>query len=174
MIRDIECTALDTHNSTIMANSLNFTSNAGTDVEKSAATASTPLLPPTTSAHAPKDAVDECVMGYPKIAAQMGFLPETATFRRFGALNARNLLYIQAELAHIEEKLLKLEKSDNKSKEGKKHRYAVDAYWLNCARAERDGDTKQKELVLKMREMLHRYSVAASGFGNVSCADDIC
>ena len=90
----------------------------------------------------------------------MGIVPETAMFRRFGALNARNLLYLQSELAHIEEKLLELEWEDNQSSVGKKYKYACDAYWLNTANTARDGDTKQRDLVLKMREVLAQYSMS--------------
>jgi hypothetical protein len=101
-------------------------------------------------------------MGYPKIAAQMGLIPETAMFRRFGALNARNLLYLQCDLASIEERLFKLEWNDHKSSTGEKSMYAVDAYWLGSATAARDGDTKQRDLILRMRETLNQYSVPSS------------
>ena len=47
----------------------------------------------------------EKVRGYPKLAGQMGLRPEVAIFRRFGALNAENLLYFQAELALLERDL---------------------------------------------------------------------
>lgn len=156
-----------------MANLLSSTTNAGIVVEKPAATAHTPLLPATAMTDGPKDPYDAFVMGYPRITTQMSFLPETAAFRRFGALNARNLLYLQADLAHIEVKLLKLEKTDNESTEGKKHRYAVDAYWLNSARTERDDDSKQKDLVLKMRETLNLYSMIASILLNASSIDHV-
>jgi hypothetical protein len=44
------------------------------------------------------------VNGYPKLARHMGASPEIAIFRRFGALNAQNLLYLQAELVHLEKR----------------------------------------------------------------------
>lgn len=50
----------------------------------------------------------------------MSLIPETAMFRRFGALNARNLLYLQGDLARIEEELVKLEWSDSQSSHEKK------------------------------------------------------
>jgi hypothetical protein len=40
--------------------------------------------------------------GYPKLSRLMAFYPEVAIFRRFGALNAENLLYLQAELQDLE------------------------------------------------------------------------
>jgi hypothetical protein len=43
--------------------------------------------------------------GYPKIARLMGENPDLAIFRSFRELNARNLLYYQAELVHLEDQL---------------------------------------------------------------------
>jgi len=88
----------------------------------------------------------------------MGLVPETAMFRRFGALNARNLLYLQQELAVIEKKLIKQEWDDNQSQDSKKCKYAIDARWLHSATSARDGDTKQKDLILEMRNLLSQYS----------------
>lgn len=68
----------------------------------------------------PPHPLDAFVPGYPKIAARMSLIPETAMFRRFGALNARNLLYLQGDLARIEEELVKLEWSDSQSSHEKK------------------------------------------------------
>jgi len=86
----------------------------------------------------------------------MGLLPETAIFRRFGALNAQNLLYLQAELTYLEKQLRKCERADNKSPEGLKSRYALDWFWLSRSAA--DGDEEQWELVKKMRVTLKEYS----------------
>jgi len=102
--------------------------------------------------------LDAYVKGYPKIAHRMGLVPETAMFRRFGALNARNLLYLQQELAVIEKKLIKQEWDDNQSQGSKKCKYAIDARWLHSATSARDGDTKQKDLILEMRNLLNQYS----------------
>jgi hypothetical protein len=51
--------------------------------------------------------VSRYVQGYPMLAAYMGLTPETNIFRRFSILNARNLLYLQAELTNLEEALSK-------------------------------------------------------------------
>jgi hypothetical protein len=58
------------------------------------------------------------VTGYPRIAGEIGFNPELAMFRRFGALNARNLLYLQNELAQLELKLKKAELKDSADPQG--------------------------------------------------------
>jgi hypothetical protein len=86
--------------------------------------------------------LDEFVMGYPRMAARMGLIPETAMFRRFGALNCRNILYLQNELCQLECDLQKLEWADSASTTGMK----------------RDGDAKQRDLVMRLRTTLREYS----------------
>jgi len=55
----------------------------------------------------PIDPLAAKIKGYPKLAGQIELCPETAIFRRFGALNAENLLYFQAELVWLETELTK-------------------------------------------------------------------
>jgi hypothetical protein len=102
--------------------------------------------------------LDEFVMGYPRMAARMGLIPETAMFRRFGALNCRNILYLQNELCQLECDLQKREWADSASTTGMKRDYARDAYWLHSASAARDGDAKQRDLVMRLRTTLREYS----------------
>ena len=103
------------------------------------------------------------VNGYPKLARHMEISPEAAIFRRFGALNARNLLYLQAELVHLEKKLCELERRDNQSSEGKKSQYARDWFWLS--RSENDGNNEQWQTVLDIREKLAEYSKQSFDLG---------
>lgn len=98
------------------------------------------------------------VTGYPKLAAQIGLRPELAMFRRFGALNAENLLYYQAELVDLEKSLQKCQEADRASGVGRKPSYSVNWYWLRESEAGLDGDTKQLNLVLRIRETLRLYS----------------
>lgn len=44
-------------------------------------------------------------IGYPCLSEQMGIKPETLIFRKFVALNARILLYMEAELVDLEKLL---------------------------------------------------------------------
>lgn len=64
-------------------------------------------------------------IGYPRLSERMGVSPETLIFRKFIALNARMLLYMQAELVMLENQLHHAEKQDNEDKEGNKWRYAT-------------------------------------------------
>ncbi|KAJ4350343.1 uncharacterized protein N0V89_008964 [Didymosphaeria variabile] len=99
--------------------------------------------------------------GYPTLATRMGVVPPTAMFRRFGALNARNLLYYQNELMQLEAELISLENKDYQSGEYKEF-YAHDSRWLMTSDEEvkgqpRDGDTDQRDMVLRMRDLLKEY-----------------
>jgi hypothetical protein len=96
------------------------------------------------------------VNGYPKLARYMGASPEIAIFRRFVALNAKNLLYLQAELVHLEKKLHEFETRDSQSSEGMKSQYARDWFWLS--RSENDGNDDQWQTVLAIRKKLVEYS----------------
>jgi hypothetical protein len=102
------------------------------------------------------DPLHHLVVGYPKIAGHMNIQPETTIFRRFGELNAKNLLYLQAELVLLEEELRKCEISDSCSQTGEKSNYSVSWYWLSRSGA--DGDTKQLQIILKIRKLLQKYS----------------
>ncbi|GME63323.1 hypothetical protein GTA08_BOTSDO09333 [Neofusicoccum parvum] len=95
--------------------------------------------------------------GYPKIAVQMGLMPEVAIFRRFGFLNAQNILYMQAELVCLEERLRKLQVKDDNAPEPKS-RYAKN--WWMLSVSEDHGDDEQWKLVQEIREKLKEYNKA--------------
>lgn len=104
----------------------------------------------------PHDPLGEYVAGYPKLAAQIEILPELAIFRRFGALNAQNLLYMQAELAYLETRLKEQQQADSTDPSGKKSVYALNWYWLKASEGT-DADEQQK-LILRIRGVLKEYS----------------
>jgi hypothetical protein len=102
------------------------------------------------------DPFPDVVVGYPKLAAKIESLPEAAIFRRFGALNAQNLLYYQAELTYLERKLKTQQQKDRNLGTDQEKRYSIDWFWLE--RARQDGDATQLGLVLKIRTLLKEYS----------------
>jgi len=95
------------------------------------------------------------VEGYPRLASHMAQYSENAVFRRFGNLGIRNLLYLQAELVHLEQKLCRLEATDSASSEGHRARYSKDWYWLNSS-PEEEAD-EQLNIVLSIRSKLKEY-----------------
>ncbi|EON64338.1 hypothetical protein W97_03569 [Coniosporium apollinis CBS 100218] len=113
--------------------------------------ASTPAVPPGWS-------MARTVIGYPRLGTYMGLIPEVAILRRFGDLNAQNLLYLQAEIVHLERELRELELADSLSTIGRKPQYAVDWFWLS--RSELDGDQKQWNKFCNIREKLREYNEA--------------
>lgn len=112
-----------------------------------------PPSPPMVEALAAEQ--EEPPHGYPQVATFMGDHPEMAMVRRFRGLNARNLLYLQAELVQIEKELLKCERDDANNKVDRyKQYYALDYKFLA---AQEPGNT-QLDLILKMRVKLKEYN----------------
>ncbi|KAH7371655.1 hypothetical protein BKA66DRAFT_590642 [Pyrenochaeta sp. MPI-SDFR-AT-0127] len=97
---------------------------------------------------ATQDPFPDIVVGYPKLAAKMEIQPEVAIYRRFGALNAQNLLYFQAELIDLEEKIREQQVQDHNNKKGGKSLYAKN--WFRLSDSENDGDTEQLDLIQSM------------------------
>ncbi|KAF4303144.1 hypothetical protein GTA08_BOTSDO09333 [Botryosphaeria dothidea] len=87
----------------------------------------------------------------------MGLMPEVAIFRRFGFLNAQNILYMQAELVSLEERLRKIQVKDDQSPEPKS-RYAKN-WWLLSESVNHDDD-EQWSLVQEIRGKLKDYNKA--------------
>jgi hypothetical protein len=102
------------------------------------------------------DPFADIVIGYPKLAAKFEILLEAAIYRRFGALNAQNLLYYQAELTYLERKLRDQQKQDSNDQKGHGASYAINWYWLKHSKT--DGDGRQIDLVMRIRELLKQYS----------------
>lgn len=104
----------------------------------------------------PRSPLFDLVLGYPRIAGRFALKPETAAFRRFSALNARMLLYLQADLCRLEKKLLQQEKWDSESPVGVNHKYAVNYDRLRLSAY--DEDPAQWKLVNEIKERLKEYS----------------
>ena len=52
------------------------------------------------------------LVGYPTFAQFIAKYPDAAVYRKFESLSARNLLYQQSRLYHLEEELQKLDRQD--------------------------------------------------------------
>ena len=98
--------------------------------------------------------------GYAKLSSLMGAYPEVAILRRFGALNARNLLYLQAELLALETDLGAYETEDESRPE--RADFARDWYTLSQSAIANDESGDQWRTVLKIRESLKQYSPLSS------------
>ncbi|KAK8123194.1 hypothetical protein PG984_011864, partial [Apiospora sp. TS-2023a] len=95
--------------------------------------------------------------GYPKISQLMGCQDEYAIYRRFRHLNALNLLYLQAELTHLEQDLDTLIERDANNTA----RRFYTRNWLSLSQNDDDEeDGEQWDKFLEIREKLDQYNDA--------------
>lgn len=94
--------------------------------------------------------------GYARIAKFMGRHDDYAIYRRFRHLNTQNLLYLQAELVHLERQLSSLAKRDMLHPD----RLYFTKDWWSLSQNEGDEDSEQWEKVLEIREKLDEYSTS--------------
>ena len=78
---------------------------------------------------------------------------DLALYRRFGALNARNLLYLQSELMTLENRLKKLDESANDISKGAEA-WSSPRSWFYL---EKQGG-EHLDVVKEIREKLEKYS----------------
>ena len=98
--------------------------------------------------------------GYAKLGSLMGDFPEVAIFRRFSALSAQNLLYMQAELRNLEVDLRSFADKDDVSTHPDRKVYSVDWFALkdSCEDgAEEGNDEKQWQTMREIRYKLEIY-----------------
>lgn len=95
--------------------------------------------------------------GYGKVAELMSAHDEFAVLRRFRHLNIKNLLYIQAEIAHLEEELRELAGRDSADPELRFH----GRDWWSLANGGDKGSSQEHwRKVLQLRERLGLYNDA--------------
>ena len=90
--------------------------------------------------------------GYPMIAERIASKPQTAIYRRFDALNARRILYLQAELCALEKQLHDIEEEDARKGLG----YAFN--YQRMVEANNGEGNVQAGLVKAMHKKLNEYS----------------
>jgi hypothetical protein len=125
------------------------------------------------------------VTGYPRLADQIGRQPELGIYRSFLALNAQDMLYMQAEIIELECQLRQSEKDDSGCLEKWRPKYSEDWWFLEYAgRLEGYHDDhpamKQRSLIQRLRPLLALYSksrchcrhVAANRGRSKTSADD--
>lgn len=94
------------------------------------------------------------VEGYPQIAQLMSQHNELAIVRIFGGLNMLNLLHMQAELMHLEEKYHRLSDADGKtSSQAFRSRDLWSLTQMDC-----QGKREQWDTLLEIRLKLREYS----------------
>ncbi|CAG8973847.1 hypothetical protein HYALB_00005592 [Hymenoscyphus albidus] len=98
--------------------------------------------------------------GHAKVAGLISRYPELAIMRRFGDLNMENVLYLQAELVHLESEYRTLATDG----QGHPDRLVSAKDWASLAYSEDNHDLAQWEKMLEIRQKLKEYNEA---FGQV-------
>lgn len=94
---------------------------------------------------------------YPRLSEFMGLWPEVAIFRRFGALNAQNLLFLQAEIAHLERELQVIREQEEKRED--ERGLLAQRSWFELSQATEDGEyCPQWAVIQDIRSKLSEYS----------------
>lgn len=93
--------------------------------------------------------------GYAKLSSLMATDTEFAIYRKFGALDAQNLLYYQAELMRLEEDLRETAVEDRRSQDSEKRLFSDN--WFELSNAE-PGKNLQFQKVMQIRRTLKEYS----------------
>ncbi|PVH77721.1 hypothetical protein DL98DRAFT_636938 [Cadophora sp. DSE1049] len=94
--------------------------------------------------------------GYAKVAQLMASQEEFSIVRRFGALNMQKLLYMQAELIHLQSDLDQLSKRD--VLHGERQYHSKD--WWSLSQGDSDEDVEQWQKFLDISEKLEKYNDA--------------
>lgn len=100
--------------------------------------------------------------GYAKIASRIAANPELGIYRRFAALNARNILYLQAELHGLEHEL-KLYAAEDAAASNDEARKLYSRDWQTLAEST-DNDRRQWNTMCRIRTKLKEYSMSIALF----------
>ena len=93
---------------------------------------------------------------YNRLAALMGEHQELAVFRRFQTLNAKSLLYMQAEILHLGSELKSIELEDQRSKDI--HRASLHTSVFNLKESSDSDHHLQWSKATELRDKIKRYS----------------
>lgn len=95
---------------------------------------------------------------YPKLSDLMGSWPDFAIFRRFGSLNAQNLLFLQAEITHLENELAEVRAREERNENEKG--IIAQRSWYELSQENDDGEPcEQWGIVQDIRQKLKEYSM---------------
>ncbi|RAH67573.1 uncharacterized protein BO66DRAFT_354745 [Aspergillus aculeatinus CBS 121060] len=99
--------------------------------------------------------------GYDKLATLMALDPGSSIFRRFAKLNAKNLLYLQAELVYLQTELDECVQRDHRSSSDEKRAYAFSVWRLQESLDQSEEEyPSQWRKVLEARALLREYNEA--------------
>ena len=107
--------------------------------------------------------------GYDKFASFIAVDRGLSIYRRFASLNAKNILYLQAELVNLEAELSNVALEDIRSEDAEKELFPYSVFHLkrSCQRSRKDENSQSKHQtqwlkVLEIRQLLKEYSLYIS------------
>jgi hypothetical protein len=80
-----------------------------------------------------------------------------AIFRRFGALNLQNIIYLQAELAELEQELQRMVAEDNHNPDSDWKMFSRD-WRIDESAISKEPENPRYKLILRIRKVLNDYS----------------
>jgi hypothetical protein len=125
------------------------------------------MLPTGTDAETGKSP-KEFLKGFSDFSQFIASDDDLSIYRRFGSLGARNILYLQAELQLLEQRLQELDEADydvvlRHSDEDEKKEVDLAARAWECFEHQSKGGTKRQKLkmklVLRIREVMKEYGI---------------
>lgn len=107
------------------------------------------------------ESVNPSMGNYQGLSDFMGHWPDLNIFRRFGFLQAQNLLFLQAELAHLqlELRVIREDESTDGEENAEKHKQSRRdhaEYWY--ALLEEGEESEEYSKVVEIRDKLQQYS----------------
>jgi hypothetical protein len=108
--------------------------------------------------------------GYAKLSSVMSTDPEFAIYRKFGALNAQNILYYQAELMGFEDDLQDIAARDRTSQDSEKLDF--EGNWYELSHAGPGKDLRLRKF-MNIRRLLKEYSTYSSRAVMIAAVDAI-
>jgi hypothetical protein len=98
----------------------------------------------------------ELIAGYPRLAGQISRHAQYGIYRSFAALNAQNLLYMQAEIHELEDELRRTEKADSLCTDDIRPNICGNWTFLDLSKNEADA-CKQYNLFMRIRALLPKF-----------------
>ena len=104
-------------------------------------------------------------IGYASFAHFISSDPDLSVYRRFNYISARNILYLQSELADLERRLREFDAEDHREEKlgNMDHILSTRCWSTFSARAQFPGQEKEKmELILRTRALVKEYRTFVS------------
>jgi hypothetical protein len=101
--------------------------------------------------------IETGLKGYETLARLMGIYPYLGIFRRFGALNLQNMIYLPEEIVQLEQDLSNMVAEDNHNPDPKRNCFQ-EIGTLTTRGGDEEPENPWYQLILQIRKVLNDYS----------------